>query len=602
MSLVRPSVSDLQRRAWSFYGYPGEEHKAVGEVRYVAGWHADQMTRLEWDVFIGGSDVWRVDLGKDEGAITTTRPGPNDAEGNATVEEDQTAASAELLALIDWTDSNIRAVDTNLIVGGSGDYVNTGEEWRVVSPVDRDRKALLDAAEDVVPFIFPHPADPAKPDAPLFSVLGVLDELDWLNQQARTQSKQRVLISGIVGIAEGLMGPDKSDFWKQWNDTLSARMADPDDLSPVRLSGTLDLVKDGLNWTVPDFGYDAVIDRRVLAAIHRLAYGLPIPPEILLGMQAQSRATAFQVEENAYRAHIEPLALLVAQVAQDALNLLLDRDDVEVVPNPSKMLARKNSVEDVKWANAEGLVDDEYTLEVLGIPPDAAPDSGVAVDPAVKAALDMAVAAPSLAQAPGLPALVEQIRQVMGEGGGVPSSSSGAPIATDPANDAADEPVAAALSADSLSDLLADMDFQLSSELVGATVMATDRARQRLGAAARSNQAVRTDKKLKELRQSELASELGVDGLNAAGVDIDAQIAEPVAAASEWWVRRIGQAWEQAATLVPGWSGQGAWVDESVDVLATALSQHVVESLSEPLAPLEADKIRAVVDAAAGGS
>jgi hypothetical protein len=413
----------------------------------------------------------------------------------------------------------------------------------------------------VVPFIYPHPADPAKPDAPLFSVLNLLDELDWLNQQARTQSKQRVLISGIVGIAEGLLGPDKADFWKEWNQIFSARMADPDDLSPVRLSGTLDLVKDGLNWTVPDFGYDDVLDRRVLAAIHRLAYGLPIPPEILLGMQAQSRATAFQVEENAYRAHIEPPARLVAQVAEDALKLLLDRDDVSVVPNPARLLARKNSVQDVKDAYDRGLVTPDYVREVLGIPPDGAPDADV----------------------DGIP----------------PGTVQAAP--TDPANVAADEPVtAAAPPTGTLSDLLADIDSHLSSELAGATVMATDRARQRLGAAARTNETVRTDKKLKTLSQSELASALGVDGLTAAGVDVADKIAEPVGAASEWWVRRIGEAWEQAATLVPGWTGQGDWVTESVDKLATALSKHVVDSLSEPLSPLDAEQIRVVVDAAAG--
>lgn len=569
MSATRPSVGDLQRRAWSYYGYPGEEHKAVGEVRYVVGWHADQMTRLEWDVFIGGSEVWFVDppkdAPKDMQRITTTRPVANPVEGGPTTEEDQTAASAELLDLIDWDDTNVRSVDTNLFVGGAGDYVNTGDEWRVVSAIDRDREALLRAAADVVPFVYPHPADPAKPDAPLFSVLNLLDELDWLNQQARTQSKQRVLINGIVGIAEGLLGPDKADFWKEWNQIFSARMADPDDLSPVRLSGTLDLVKDGLNWTVPDFGYDDVLDRRVLAAINRLAYGLPIPPEILLGMQAQSRATAFQVEENAYRAHIEPPARLVAQVAEDALKLLLDRDDVEVVPNPSKLLARKNSVEDVKWARENGLVDTSYTREVMGIPEDAAPPP---------------------------------------EQDGVPIGSP-APINPDPANVAAKPPpvtAAAKTTGNNLSDLLADIDAHLSSELAGATVMATDRARQRLGAAARSNEAVRTDKKLKALSQSELASELGIDGLTAAGVSIEDQIAEPIDAASKWWTNRVTEAWSQAAVLVPGWTGHGDWITESVDKLATALGKHVVGTLSDALSPLEADQIRAVVDAAAGGS
>jgi hypothetical protein len=550
------SVGNMQKRAWGFYGYPGSPNLPVGEVRYVVGWLSDQMTRLDWDVLINGSDVWSVPNAPG-GPISTTVP----TEGEP--DEDLTGASAKLLDVVGWDDQSIKAVTTNLFVGGEGDYIQTDDQWRVLSVVEPKRKEILDQAEQVVPFIWPHPADPSKPDAPLFSVLELLDELEWLNLQARTQSRQRVLFSGILATADELEGPDGKSFWDVWNDTLSARALNPDDMSPVRLSGPIgtgtgpNVVKDGVNWIMPPFGYDQTIDRRVIAGIQRLAYGLPVPPEILLGMQAQSRATAFQVEENAYRAHIEPPAWLVAQVAQDALNAILD-ETVEVVPNPSRMLARKQSVEDVKWARVNGLTNPVYTREVLGIPEDAAPeDDGVPI------------------------------------GGAAP--------AADPANVAADEPVTAADSTN-LSELLADIDAHLSSELAGVTVMATDRARQRLGAAARSNETVRSNPDLKGLSSAQVAVRLGFDGLSAAGVRVADLIAEPIDSASRWWVKRIGEAWAQASQLVPGWNGQGAWVEDSVTELDEALSSHILDTLTDPdLSPLEAGKIRAVVDAAAGG-
>lgn len=560
------SVGNMQKRAAAYYGFAGSPNLPVGEVRYVVGWHADQMTRLDFDVLIDGSDEWTVDPNAEGVApedrvdvISTTRE-----DG----EQDVTAASAELLGMVGWDDTNIRSVDTNLFVTGEGDYCRFGKKWRVVSVVENKRKEVIADADDVVPFIWPHPFDPKKPDAPLFSVLELLDELEWLNLQARTQSKQRVMFSGILATADELEGPDGRSFWDVWNETLSARAVNPDDMSPVRLSGPIgtgtgpNVIKDGLNWIMPPFGYDQTIDRRVIAGIQRLAYGLPIPPEILLGMQAQSRATAFQVEENAYRAHIEPPAWMVAQVAQDALTLILDDREVEVVPNPSRMLARKQSVEDVKWARANNLVDPEYTREVLGIPEDAAPT----------------------------------------ENDGVPISS--APIEKDPANVAADEePVTAATTGEDLSTLLADIDAHLSSELAGVTVMATDRARQRLGAAARSNESVRSDPNLKGLSSAHVAVKLGVQGLTAAGVRVNDLIGEPIDSASRWWVKRIGEAWSQAATLVPGWNGQGAWVEESVGELDRALSAHILATLGEPdLSPLTAGDIRAVVDAAAGGN
>lgn len=559
------TVGNMQKRAAAYYGWPGSNNLPVGEVRYVVGWHADQMTRLDWDVLIDGSDVWTVDPNNENTKPEDRKPVISTTREDG--EEDVTAASTELLDLVGWDDTTIRAVDTNLFVTGEGNYCRFGNRWRVVSVVENKRKETLADADEDVPFIWPHPFDPKKPDAPLFSVLELLDELEWLNLQARTQSKQRVMFSGILATADTLHGPDGQEFWDVWNDTLSARATNPDDMSPVRLSGPMgtsssdpNVIQDGLNWIMPPFGYDQTIDRRVIAGIQRLAYGLPIPPEILLGMQAQSRATAFQVEENAYRAHIEPPAWMVAQVAQDALTAILDDRTVEVVPNPSRMLARKQSVEDVKWARANNLVNPEYTREVLGIPEDAAPE----------------------------------------DNDGVPISS--APIATDPANDAADEPVTAATGTDDLSTLLADIDAHLSSEIAGYTVAATDRARQRLGAAARSNETVRSNPALKGLSSAQVAVALGVDGLTAAGVKVDDLIAEPIDSAARWWVGRIEQAWNQAATLVPGWSGKGDWVTESTDILDTALADHIVETLSEPLpSPLDAEAIRRVVNAAAGG-
>lgn len=555
------SVSALQRSACGFYGFPGMENRAVGEVRYVVGWHADQMTRLEWDVWINGSDNWTVTLPETKDADGKPVKGGTISTTRTDGEQDVTAASTELLNLIDWTDTNVRAVDTNLFVPGQGDYAKLDAGWMVISPIDTDRKKKLRGVESV-PFIWAHPFDPEKPDAPLFSVLGLLEKLDWLDRQETTQSRQRVLIAGILAAAENFKGPGGESFWEIWNAALSAKMADPDDLSPVRLSGTLEAVKDGLNWIVPPFGYDEVIDRRQIAAINRLAYGLPIPPEILLGMQAQSRATAFQVEENSYRAHIEPPAMMVAQVAQDALNLLLDDEfTVKVVPNPSRLLARKNSVQDVKDAYDRGLVTPDYVREVLGIPEDAAPDED--------------------------------------KDGIAPATVPAAP--TDPSNVAADEPVTASVSPD-LSSLLADIDAALASELAGVTVMAVDRARQRLGAAARANQTIRDDTSLKGLTSGQLATTLGYDGLVGAGVSVADQIAEPIDSASRWWVRRVSEAWEQAATLIPGWSGQGDWVAESVDVLATSLTEHIVTTLDQPVPPpLDAGDIRNVVDVAAGG-
>lgn len=568
--MTRRSVSENSRLNWGYYGFPGSPNAAVGEVGYVVDWRADQMSRLEWDVFIDGSAEWTVEVPDDDG----TNPRSDDAvvtEGRidtkrANGDEDQTAASMELLDLINWTDTNVRAVDTNLFVAGQGAYANLHDGWRVVSTVETGRKKTLDDAADVVNFLNPHPANPKIPNPPLSKILELLEALEWLTRQSSTQSRQRVLMNGIVVTADSIKGPNDESFWDVWNETLSARQIDPDDMSPVRLQAPSQDVKDGaIDWVLPPMGYDDVLDKKIKAAIDRLGYGLPVPPEILFGMQAQSRATAFQVEENAYRAHLEPPAMLVAQVAQDALNLILPDVKVKVVPNPSKLLARKNSVEDVKWAREQGLVTPEYTREVLAIPEDAAPDEEI---------------------------------------DGIPIKGDTVDPERDPSNVAADEPVTAATSGPDLSTLLADIDAHLSSEIAGYTAAATDRARQRLGAAARaSQQSKEAHPEWKDLTNAQLAVTLGLDGLTAAGVAVVEQIAEPIDSTAKWWMNRISQAWTQAATLVPGWTGQGDWVTESLDILDVALAEHIIGTLDQPeVSPLEAGDIRRVLDAAAGGN
>jgi hypothetical protein len=131
--------------------------------------------------------------------------------------------------------------------------------------------------------------------------------------------------------------------------------------------------------------------------------------------------------------------------------------------------------------------------------------------------------------------------------------------------------------------------------------MATDRARQRLGAAARVNPRIRDNPDLKKLGNADLAVTLGQKGLETLGVSVADQIAEPVDSAARWWVRRVSEIWEQVGQLIPGWKGQGDWVEESVTVLADALVSHIIDSLSQELPPpLDAGGIRKVVDAAAG--
>jgi hypothetical protein len=471
------------------YGATHSANEAVGEVRYIVGWAADQMSRMQWDVFVDGSADWELELADGR----TIRSGGKGEKSNP-----HTRASAEVLRSIGWTTGTVRLVTTNLYVAGEFFYVFMDDSWRVVSVIHPEQQEIFAEADHVVRGLWPSPIDPAQPDAPLFGVLSILSDMDWLGRLSRAQSANRVGMRGILGSADGLNFAGGGDFWEEWDKSLRAKMLDPTDVGPVHLRGAKELVEPmasgrgmgGLSWVVPDFPYDARIEGRMEAMIHRLAYGLPIPPEILLGLSAQSRATAFQVEENSYRAHIEPPANIVAQVATDVLNTLFEDVEVEVRPDPTLLLAKRSTVQDVKDAYDRGEVSGDYLREVLGIPSHAEPTPEE-----------------------------RERRTVIGvdkeEGGHSPTTETPRQRAAradreDPSGAPADQK---------------SLDPTALAEWRGRIDVATFRARDRLGAKARTHKSLR-DVLPSDLPNDSVPAHLGLHALESAGLDVASVVSD----------------------------------------------------------------------------
>lgn len=492
---------DLQIRAWGYYGSYGsgavqqmappgtkvygapldQHQEAVGEVRYVVGWAADQMSRMRWNVLVDGSADWDIEL-PDKKTISSSA-GQGDKNTN-------NKASQDVLKSIGWTAGTVRLVTANLYVAGELFYVYNEKKWTPVSVVHPQQTEIFESAEHVIRGLWPSPIDPTQPDAPLFGVLSILEDMDWLSRLSRSQSANRVGMRGILGSADGLEFAGGGDFWEEWDKSLHAKMKDPTDVGPVHLRGAKELVEPqasgrgmgGLSWVVPDFPYDARIEGRMEALIHRLSYGLPIPPEILMGLGVQSRATAFQVEENSYRAHIEPPAMIVAELATNVLKTLIPDMDIQVVPDPSLLLAKRHTTQDVKDAHDRGAVSDAYLREVLGIPETAAPSDE---EKAQRAA------------------------------GGNPLEGGHSPTTETPRQRAArtDREDPSGTPADQKS-----IDPLVLAEWRGKIDVAAFRARDRLGAKARTHKALR-DVLPEGLANDEVAGYLGLQTLESAGVD-----------------------------------------------------------------------------------
>ena len=487
---VNQAAAAIPRQAGAGSAPACRSTEAVGEVRYIVGWASDQMSRMQWDVFVDGSTEWELELADGR---TITSDGKSGDFPHA-------KASAEVLASIGWTNATVRLVTTNLYVAGEMFYAHVDKKWRVLSVIHPDQQAIFKKAEHVVRGLWPSPIDPEQPDAPLFGVLAILQDMDWLGRLSRSQSANRVGMRGILGSADGLNFAGGGDFWDEWDKSLGIKMQDPTNVAPIHLRGAKELVEPaasgrgmgGLSWVVPDFPYDARIEGRMESLIHRLSYGLPIPPEILLGLSAQSRATAFQIEENSYRAHIEPPANIVAQVATDVLNTLFEDVTIEVRPDPTLLLAKRSTVQDVKDAYDRGEASGDYLREVLGIPSTAAPSE-------------------------------EERERRRGEVIGVDKEEGGhSPTTETPRQRAAradrEDPSGAPADQKSL-------DPTVLAEWRGKIDVATFRARDRLGAKARTHKALR-DALPSDLSNDAVPAHLGLSALESAGLDVASVVSD----------------------------------------------------------------------------
>lgn len=603
-----------QQLAWLFYGDPDtdllafrSDQGAVGEVRYVLGWIAFQVGRVGWRVEL---DDTVLDEEQSQELLSTVE---NQAM-SATIATNLCVAG-ELLYLAlprekvdeilgDREQKNTAGID----LPGDGESV-----WLPVSTIDPNKRKLKQASELLVRGLWAHPARVTSPDPPLRGVLDVLLQISQLQDVAWAQNQSRIAQTGILEIANELDLTGRlagGEFGTTIEEIINAPLKDPRNTgaSPILLRAPAELMEKQITsrWVAPPRDpFDGGLEGRMKFLIQRLAWGFPVPPEILLGMTATNRATAFQIEDTTYRSHIEPIAKLVGAVYASALRLLLpgsltESTRVRVLPDPTDLLARKHSVQDTFAAYDRGLIKGEYVLEVLGIDEDqmAGPEDIERIqlvrrqaagertdDPATGAEREGVQAALRL------PAVLEQ-----------------APVETRVALAAAARDDVIDL--DSVTAQLADLDEQLRESLRSATEIAVRETVRRIGARARSlaeRNGQQTD--LRDITNSQVPSALGMGKLEELEVNPSVIAMNSLESLSEWWRDvRLPQAQSALVGILERFRID---FDEreverdfeaSAELLLTATVTWTMENLDHwPLRRFSTDDVREVI-AVAGGS
>lgn len=294
---------------------------------------------------------------------------------------------------------SILSID-ELVVRDDRMYLRLDPDWK------QDDQVQLDPAATLLSRMWtPHDRYQYRADSPMRGVLDVCETLFLLTAEVRGSAGSR-LNNGLVmfpetmfpapraesdgfdGIAEGDGRVDSLDA--QQNPHLQALMAhieagiqdprsasvvspflmtaDPDDIAAVR-------------HLVFDRPHDvqAAKDRDDL--LRRLANGVDLPVEVLLGLADVNHWTAWQIDRDTFTAHIEPVVLDWCQALAvgywlPAVRAIADPGTLDLVLwyDEQNLVQKPDQSELAGSLHDRILISDGFARQMVGVPEEAAPD------------------------------------------------------------------------------------------------------------------------------------------------------------------------------------------------------------------------------------
>jgi len=299
--------------AWRYW-------ETVGELRYVSTWIGNVLSRA------------RLTAAHREGRMLIPLATGPAAE-----------AMEELYGGPQGQAEMLQGLGVHMTVAGEAYVVNRakGDKWntlasgKVTQQPGKSKMLRADfgeesgavnlGTEDLVMRIWtPHPQDPSRPDSPVRANLSTLAQIIGYDAHIAAQISSRLTGAGILFLSNEVqfpappgMDPAASQaeiFMALLGEAMMTAKADPSDPSatvpivamvPTESLGKNDHLK---FWSDLD---DKVVEMRD-AAIKRLALGLDVPPEVLLGVADANHWNAWLSEESAVKAHLEPRLAIIA--------------------------------------------------------------------------------------------------------------------------------------------------------------------------------------------------------------------------------------------------------------------------------------------------
>lgn len=286
----------------------------------------------------------------------------------------------------------------------------------------------------------PHPRRWWEADSPTRSSLPVLRELVGLTMHISAQVDSRLAGAGLLIVPQSAArairlasGATEDSSDDPFTEALLEAMLKPiqDRSSASALVPLVIVVPDEAAALFQFMTFAKPLDSEARSlrdeAIRRLALGQDAPPELLLGTAGMNHWGAWLVQEDVVTTHLEPpLALICdALTTQYLWPVLVDQGMTEeqahtyvIWYDVSDLIVRPNRSTDAIAVYDRGGISTDALRDATGFDDSDAPPATEELPAGVRMALDMVIKAPSLAQDPGLPALVAQVQAVMGMSAG----------------------------------------------------------------------------------------------------------------------------------------------------------------------------------------
>lgn len=264
----------------------------------------------------------------------------------------------------------------------STDQLSTNSQGQFIiknDPDDANDVEILEPGKSYVTRVWrPHPRWKSQADAPMRAVLDHCDELSILGRQVRSVGRSR-LQNGILlipteasvtsvnpntGIASGEGRQDA--FWQDLLAAFTTPIMDEGSASAVvpflvKMKG--ELIEHVKHLQI-ERALDPIMIEQRQELIKRIANGLDIPAQILLGLSDVNHWTAWQIDEQTYKAHIEPLVLLIVNALTvgamwPAMTDRPDRRNLCVWFDPSQLVGHPDHAQDAKDLHAAIVISDD---------------------------------------------------------------------------------------------------------------------------------------------------------------------------------------------------------------------------------------------------